>query len=38
MRDSRLGREFEIRGIITSFHGRIDSLPLVKKDLRDHMD
>jgi hypothetical protein len=26
----RLGRELEIRGIITLFHGRIDSLPLTK--------
>jgi len=26
----RLGRELEIRGIITLFHGRIGSLPLTK--------
>ena len=25
-----LGREFEIKGIVTLFHGRIDSLPLTK--------
>jgi len=26
----RLGRELEIKGIVTLFHGRIDSLPLTK--------
>ena len=26
----RLGRELEIKGIVTLFHGRIHSLPLTK--------
>jgi len=25
-----LGRELEIKGVVTLFHGRIDSLPLTK--------
>jgi len=26
-----LGRELEIKGVVTLFHGRIDSLPLTKR-------
>jgi hypothetical protein len=35
--EDRFGRELKIKGILTLFHGRIDSLPLTKGLVYAHL-